>query len=118
MYVSVLDAVIAYISFLWPGRIVDRDKVNQQFNVRLRFDTGMMDKKMEMLEKWSDIVDVLTSSKSAAQKHEARQSLDDVQYFMRIGHDMHSEGDKNVAGQKAGYDSSDVTARLHSEPQG
>lgn len=96
---------------------MDRDKVNQQFNVKRRCDTGEMYKKMEMLDKWSDIVDVLTSSKSVDQKQEARQSLDEVLYFMRFGHDMHSEDGKKVAKQKAGQDDSDATARVLGEPQ-
>lgn len=117
-YVCVLGVVIAYISFLWAGRIMDKDKVNQQFNINRRFDTGEMDKKMDMLEKWSDIVDVLTSSKSEAEKQEARQSLDGVLYFMRFGHERSTEGEKKSAtDQKGRHDKSDTPVKALDAPQ-
>lgn len=84
-YVCALGAVVAYLSFLWAGRIEDQDQVNQQFNLKRAFDTGTVDKKMEMLEKWTEIVETLTTSKSESEKAEARQAMDDVLYFMRHG---------------------------------
>lgn len=84
-YVCTLGGVLAYIALLASGRLMDRDRVNQQFNLKQRFDTGTVDKKMEMLERWTEIVEVMTSSKSESEKVTARQAMDDVLYFMRFG---------------------------------
>ncbi|KAK5094801.1 hypothetical protein LTS08_008418 [Lithohypha guttulata] len=86
-YVCVSGAVIAYIAFLWSGRILDQDKVNLQFNLKRRFDTGATDKKMDMLEKWSEIVEVLTTSRSEFEKAEARRGMDEMLSFMRYNFD-------------------------------
>jgi len=64
---------------------MDRDKVNQQFKLKRCFDTREMDMKMDMLEKWSDLVGILASPKTEYEKKEAMQSLDEVLYFMRFG---------------------------------
>lgn len=83
-YNVVIGAVVAYIALLWAGKIMDKDRVNQQFNVRQRFDTGDEDKRLQMLKKWTEIVEILTSSnESAERKRAARESMDAVLYSMR-----------------------------------
>lgn len=84
-YVCVIAAILAYISFLWAGKIMDKDKVNQQFNLKRRFDTGEVDTKMEMLDTWSDVIETLTSTRSEAEKAEARQELEEILWVMRYG---------------------------------
>lgn len=107
-YVCIIGAVIGYVAFLWAGKIVDKDKVNQQFNVKRRFDTGTTDKRMEMLERWSDVVEVLTSSKDESEREEARRAMNDVLYFMRHGEKPTDQQEKPKA-ESTSF-GSDVTA--------
>lgn len=86
-YVCVISMVVGYILLFWIAKIGDKDKVNQQFNLKRRFDTGTEDKKMEMLERWTEVVEVLTCSKDEAERKEARQAMEEVLNYMRYGMD-------------------------------
>lgn len=96
-FVTVIGSTIAYIAYLWAGKIIDKDRVNQQFNLRQSLDTGTTDKKLEMLKKWTEIVEILTTSQDEERKEWARQSMDGVLYAMRYDINEYPEVvEKNV----------------------
>ena len=80
--------------------MMDKDKVNLHFNLKRRFDTGEVDKKMNMLDRWTEIVHVLTTSKSETERAEARKVMDDVLYFMRFGEKPSEEMKKEEEAQE------------------
>lgn len=86
-YVAVIGSIVLYIVFIWAGRILDKDKVNQQFNVRQSLDTGDEDRRLQMLRKWTEIVEILTTSQDEARKRVARENMDAVLYTMRYNVD-------------------------------
>ena len=111
-YVCVIGAVVLFVSVIWGGRMMDKDKVNLHFNLKRRFDTGEVDKKMNMLDRWTEIVHVLTTSKSETERAEARKAMDDVLYFMRFGEKPSEEMKKEEEAQeKQRQDSVDTVVK-------
>lgn len=110
-YVAVIGSVIGYIALVWAGKIMDKDKVNQQFNVRQRLDTGNEDKKMQMLKKWTEIVETLTTSQDEERKKAARESMDSVLYSMRYNVDKYPDVTKrsSMKGRESRQESGEAT---------
>lgn len=110
-YVAVIGSTILYIAWLWAGKIMDKDKVNQQFNLRQRLDTGDTDKKVEMLQKWTEIVEILTTSKDEEKKQSAREQMDAVLYSMRYNVDKFPDNtNKNAKkGKESRQESGEAT---------
>lgn len=95
-YVAVIGGVLGYIALLWGHRLLDKDRANLHFNLKRRFDTGFISGQEELLEKWTDTVEVLTSSKSEAEKQTARQGLEEVLHMFRYGRPMTTDESKDA----------------------
>lgn len=100
-FVVVIGSTVMYIAYMWVGKIYDKDRVNMQFNLRKSYDTGDTDQRVEMLRKWTEIVETLTSDRDEETKKVARESMDAVLFAMR--HDMtkfHEVMNRKVRGEK------------------
>lgn len=104
-YIAVIGSTILYMAYMWAGKIIDKDRVNQQFNLRARLDTGDTDRRLEMLQRWTEIVEVLTSSRDEEVKKEARESMDQILHAMRYNIDMYSGTDLKKTSSKQGKES-------------
>lgn len=119
-YVIVIGSTILYIAYLWAGKILDKDRVNIQFNLRQSLDTGATDKKLELLKKWTEIVEVLTTSQDEEVKQAARQNMDGVLNAMRYDISKYPEvvGKKVRKGEESRQESGDaVVAEVESRTE-
>jgi hypothetical protein len=93
-YTVTIGAVVGYVALFWGKRILDQDKVNQQFNLNRFFDTNQVGMQNDLLEKWSDVVETLMEARTEKEKDSARREMETVLRKMRDT----SYGNDNDAG--------------------
>lgn len=82
-YVITVGFVVSYVAFFWGKRIMDQDKVNQQFNVKRYFDTKEVGSQNDLLEQWTDVVETLLEAKTEESRDSARREMEEILRRMR-----------------------------------
>jgi len=82
-YVITVGFVIGYVALFWGKRIMDQDKVNQQFNVKRYFDTKEVGSQNDLLEQWTDVVEALLAAKTEEKRDAARREMEVILRRMR-----------------------------------